>query len=481
VATRRRDDEAVRVGFRGPAHRALLAGVLLALAASVGPGLGAAGAASKPRRTAPSTGTNWTVYHGDPAGRGTAGSIRLAAARQRWVSPGLDGQLYGEPLVDRAMVLVATENDTVYALSATTGAIRWSAHLGTPVPSSELPCGDIEPTVGITSTPVVDTVRNEVFVVAFVAQPAGPVHQLIGLSLDRGTVLLRQNADPPGINTRATLQRVALTLDDGDVVFGYGGNDGDCSTYHGWVVAVPEGGGAMRTYEVDAAPGDDQGAIWMGGAAPEIDAKGDIWLAVGNGSVTTSGRPYDDSDSVLELSGTLGLLQYFAPSGWPSDNAHDRDLGSAAPALLADGLVVQAGKSETAYLLSQSGLGGVGGQLAELGSFCGGDVDGGSAVVGSVVYLPCENGVEAVRVQTSPPRLTPLWQATNGVGGPPIVAGGFVWSIGQNGELVAFNRSNGAVVQQFALGSIANHFPTPSVGAGRLFAPGSNRVFAYSA
>ena len=460
-----------------PARWVALLGVVGAL---VGLGFGTAGAATKEAGGTGTTATNWTVYHGDPEGHGLAGPIRLSAARRRWVSPGLDGELYGEPLVDGATVVVATENDTVYALNAATGAIRWSTHLGTPVAASQLPCGDIAPTVGITSTPVVDTARQEVFVVAYLEQASGPVHQLIGLSMAHGAVLVRENAQPPGSNAVATLQRVALTLDDGRVVFGYGGNDGDCSTYHGWVVAVPETGGSMLAYEVDAAPGDDQGAVWMGGAAPEVDANGDIWLATGNGSVTSSSRPYDGSDSVLELSPTLGLLQYFAPAQWASDNAHDRDLGSMAPALLGDGLVVQAGKSQVAYLLSQSALGGIGGERAELGSLCGGDVDGGTAVVGSVVYLPCQSGVEAVRVRASPPRITKLWQA-NGPGGPPIVAGGYVWSINDGtGDLDALSPSTGSVVRQFALGPIANHFPTPAVGDGRLFAAGTNRVFAYS-
>ena len=40
--------------------------------------------------------------------------------------PGLDGELYGEPLVSGGRVFVATENDTVYALSATNGAVAWS-------------------------------------------------------------------------------------------------------------------------------------------------------------------------------------------------------------------------------------------------------------------------------------------------------------------------------------------------------------------
>jgi glucose dehydrogenase len=44
------------------------------------------------------------------------GSVDTAA--RAWTSPTLDGQLYGEPLVLGDKVYVATENDTVYALSA---------------------------------------------------------------------------------------------------------------------------------------------------------------------------------------------------------------------------------------------------------------------------------------------------------------------------------------------------------------------------
>jgi len=422
---------------------------------------------------------SWLVYHHDPAGQGVAGPINLSRVHRVWTSPALDGQLYGEPLVDGPTVLVATENDTVYALNALTGKVRWSTHLGTPVDSSQLPCGNISPSVGITSTPVIDPFRQEVFVVADVEGRRGPVHQLVGLTMATGTVVLRQGVDPPGIFTPAALQRVALTLDAGRVVFGFGGNFGDCSTYHGWVVSVPEGGGKLDTYEVDSGPGQSEGAVWMGGAAPVIDQQGNIWVAVGNGSHTTSADPYDGSDSVLELSASLKLLQYFAPTSWASDNAHDFDLGSSAPVLLPNGLVVQAGKSQTAYLLSERHLGGIGRQLATLPSFCGDDVDGGSAVVGTTVYVPCRSGTIALVVGTSPPSLTIRWQAA-GVSGPPIVAGGFVWAIDGNGSLDALNESTGAVVHRFSLGTPANHFPTPSVGAGRLFGTGDDRVFAFA-
>ncbi len=79
----------------------------------------------------------------------------------------------------------------------------------------------------------------------------------------------------------------------------------------------------------------------MGGAAPEVDAAGNIWVATGNGS---SSIPYDCSDSVLELSPGLARTQYFAPSTWQGDNSHDLDLGSRPPALLANGTALQVGQ-----------------------------------------------------------------------------------------------------------------------------------------
>jgi outer membrane protein assembly factor BamB len=395
-----------------------------------------------------------------------------------WTSPALDGQLYGEPLAWNGDVFVATENDAVYALSATTGAAVWSTHLGTPVPSTALPCGDISPTVGITGTPVVDPARSEVFVVADELVDQHPAHDLIGLDATTGKVELTQAVDPSGSSSAALLQRTGLTLDANRVVFGFGGNFGDCSTYHGWVVSVPETGGTAEDYEVDSAAGESQGAIWMGGAAPVVDSGGNIWVEAGNGSVTTPGARYDDSDSVLELSPGLTFSQYFAPSSWATENARDQDL-STAPALLSDGEVVAAGKDGTAYLLSGTHLGGIGSEQSSLPGACAQVIEGGPAVVGTTVYLPCLSGTVAVQASSAPASLRLLWRATAG-GGPPIVAAGLVWSIGQNGTLYGLNATTGAVVQQATVGAPANHFPTPAIGDGLFLAPGSTRVVAFS-
>jgi outer membrane protein assembly factor BamB len=252
-------------------------------------------------------------------------------------------------------------------------------------------------------------------------------------------------------------------------------------------VAVPETGGTPRYFTVDATVGENQGAVWMGGAAPVVDSSGDIWVSTGNGSVYSYTHAYDDSDSVLELSSSLKLLQFFAPSTWATNNSQDLDM-STAPVLLPDDQVLLAGKSRIVYLLDGAHLGGIGHQEATLGasgnaimgSACSEDIDGGGAVVGTTVYLPCRSGIIAVRAASSPPALHLLWSSGTG-GGPAIVAAGLVWTIGQNGELYGLDPATGRVRQQVAIGIPANHFPTPSVGDGLLLAPGADHVVAFAA
>jgi outer membrane protein assembly factor BamB len=454
-----------------------VAGLTAALWMTAG---GPAGALSSSNASSSPGPGSWTVYHGDPAGTGTAASAgRVDTASRAWTSAALDGEIYGEPLVSAGRVYVATENNTVYALSAATGKVAWSRHLATPVPSGSLPCGDIAPTVGITGTPVIDPARSEIFVVADEVAQGRPAHVLAGLSTSAGQVEMTRDVDPPGADTSALLQRTGLTLAGGRVVFGFGGNDGDCAAYRGRVVAVPEAGGPPAMFTVDAKAGQSQGAVWMGGAAPAVDARGDVWVSVGNGSVYQASRGYDNSDSVLDLSPSMRLLQYFAPADWASDNSRDFDM-SAEPVLLADGQVLLAGKSPTAYLLNGAHLGGIGGQLASLSSACDSDIDGGAAAVGRTVYLPCVSGIVAIAAATSPPGLRLLWRSGTG-GGPPIVAGGLVWTISQAGTLFGLDPQTGQARQQAAIGTLANHFPTPSAGAGLLLAPSANRVVAFRA
>src|SRR5690348_7654198 len=58
----------------------------------------------------------------------------------------VNGQVYAQPLVVGSTLIVATENDWVYGLNATTGAVLWKTSLGTPYHITS--CDDLSPDLG---------------------------------------------------------------------------------------------------------------------------------------------------------------------------------------------------------------------------------------------------------------------------------------------------------------------------------------------
>src|SRR5215469_7060852 len=204
----------------------------------------------------PLTSSDWATYHQNSARAGrAAGTPDPAALQDLWRQP-LDGAVYAEPLVVGGQVIVATENDSVYALDAETGKVLWRSHLGSPVSQADLPCGDIDP-LGITSTPVYDPATGLVFTVAEIQ---GPAHVLVGLDVTTGQIKVRRLVDPPGIDPLAYQQRAALALSDGKVYVSFGGLYGDCGNYRGTVVASrTDGSGPLLTFQV---PTTREGAIW---------------------------------------------------------------------------------------------------------------------------------------------------------------------------------------------------------------------------
>ncbi len=489
VRRKRSAGRCVRNGARGRRRAPFAAGAALVAATLICFSTASAGTtSSRLVPTASGFGSNWATYHGDAEATGAvAANIKLLPSRRAWTSPVLDGQLYGEPLVADGRVVSATENNTVYVMAANSGRILWSRHLATAVPSRYLPCGDISPEVGITGTPVVDLARQEIFVDADTLISGPPasggveaLHRLFGLDLFTGKVELDEPAMPnAGEDQLAQLQRPGLALDGGSVVIAYGQNAGDCpgpnGPAHGYVVAVPETGGPLHYFQIGS--GRDRGAVWMGGSSPVVDLHGNVYVASADGYDLGAGQRYDDSDAVLELSPTMHLESVFYPKDWQTLSADDLDLGTGDP-MLVDGFVFQVGKTDIAYLLRQGHLGGEEGEVASL-PMCSGDPDGGRALEGSVVYVPCPNGVTAVKVSTKAPYLKQLWTDNDGAAGGPIIADGLVWTIGADNAVHGLDPANGDQVVSVPFGGYVNHFPTPSVGDGLLLLPGADEVFAF--
>ena len=154
--------------------------------------------------------TDWPTYHGQPARTRVAAAVpALGRVRRLWNAT-VDGAVYAEPLVAGGKVIVATENDSVYAFDAATGHQAWRAQLGTPVPGGDLPCGNIDPS-GITGTPVLDAAAGVVYAVTFQRFE----HRLVALDLAGGSVRWQRPIDPPGADPRTHQQRAALALSRG--------------------------------------------------------------------------------------------------------------------------------------------------------------------------------------------------------------------------------------------------------------------------
>ena len=139
---------------------------------------------------------NLLTYHNDAARTGqnllettlTPSNVN-ATAFGKLFQVTLDGSVDAQPLYvagvpipnqgTHNVLIAATENDSLYALDADTGAQLWQVAL---LPTGETPsdnrgCGQVTPEIGITSTPVIaletGTGLGVIFAVAGCGQAAG--------------------------------------------------------------------------------------------------------------------------------------------------------------------------------------------------------------------------------------------------------------------------------------------------------------------
>ena len=463
---------------------ALTALLAAAACSSAAPRSGPSASAAPASQSAPATATastepatpsgqdaDWPTYDRTADRSGVSvSSPAVGSVRSSW-TVSVDGPVYAQPLIVGSEVIIATENDTVYALDASTGAVRWSRHLASPVPSG-LPCGNIDPS-GITGTPVADVAAGRLWFVTFTSQPTYQ-HTLWELNLATGQTVAQRPIDLSGSDPKAQQQRGALTLLGSRVYVPFGGLYGDCSDYKGRVVGAPtSGSGPLVSF---TTANQRQAGIWA--PAGESVRDNSLYAATGNG------MPFDqidDSDSVLRLSPSLQVEDRFTPSNFESLSADDQDLGSTAPALLPDGLVFQVGKQGIGYVLNGSHLGGTGGELTSA-NVCEGGF-GGDAVDGSTVVFSCYQSLRAIQitpgVHGAAPSLRVLWTVTGKNPGPPIIAGGVVWDLSGKGALAGYRLSDGRSVFTAQTPAPDTDFPSLSASGTRLVVPEGTKVVSY--
>lgn len=397
---------------------------------------------------------DWTTYHHDDSRAGAAPRLApLGTLAKAWEAA-LDGAVYGQPLVVGHRVFAATENDTVYALDAASGRVLWTTHVGTPMPQSQLPCGNINP-LGITSTMVYDPATGLLFALA---ETIGGRHVLVSLDAATGTVRQRRPAEPPVGNRVAHQQRGALSLVAGRIYIPYGALDTDCDIYVGSVVALPTTGrsGPVSYHVRTTRKG---GGIWSPGGGALVGGR--LMYATGNGESTTT---YDGGDSVLAFDRDLKLVDRFTPTTWAEDTSSDADLGSMTPVLVG-GYVYANGKRGVGYTLKPHHLGGLGSQVGQA-YVC--PTFGAPAVSGNTAYVPCIDGPRAVTISVNG-KITVGWQAVVSGGGSPAIGGGAVWVIDTAlGVLSALDPATGVVRQRIPVGNTPR-FASPTLARGHAY------------
>src|SRR6516225_1343109 len=310
-----------------------------------------------------------------------------------------DGQVYAQPLyvpgvtINGAVhniVVIATENDSVYAYDAdSSGAPLWKASMvdaahgaGGSGPETALNsatttgCTDTQPQVGITSTPVIDPASKTIYVEAkSTTNGTNYFHRLHALDLltgnekSPGPAVIAATVNGTGdgssngqlsFDNLHENNRPGLLLLNGTIYIAYASHC-DSSPYHGWLFAYDTATFKQKSVYV-ATPNGGMGGFWMSGAGVAADANGNIFIATGNGTFDNTTVPVETSESILKLGTTnqiLTLLDYFTVQDQASLTQFDTDLGSGGVLLLPDQpgqfphILVEAGKEGRIYVVNR--------------------------------------------------------------------------------------------------------------------------------
>ena len=278
-------------------------------------------------------------------------------------SAAVDGPVDGEPLYVGSLTVngavhnvlfVVTENDSVYAFDADTLSSLWhQSVLGSnETPSNEVDgCDQVTPTIGITSTPVIDTTagaHGTIFVVAMTKDSSGNYHQrLHALDLTTGAEQIHSpttiQATFSGLvfNPEQYEERSGLLLSNGVIYMGWTSHC-DSGAYNGWVMGYSEST-LQQTSVINVTPNGSQGGIWMAGAGLAADSSGNIYFLDGNGTFdSTQGALQANGDygnafiKVSTAGGTLSVSDFFATHDSVANSDMDRDLGSGGALVLPD-------------------------------------------------------------------------------------------------------------------------------------------------
>jgi hypothetical protein len=310
----------------------------------------------------------------------------------------LDGYVFAQPLYMAGVpvnglgrhnvVFVATEADSVYAFDAdnaggTNANPLWQTSFGNgssvvPIPTDvfggqdeNFGCFAVNPSMGITGTPVIDPASKTLYVVAATKEISGASANYVTRlhAIDITTGLEKPGSGmavsaPPGAayNPLYMVQRTGLLLLNGKIYLGYASTC-DHGPYNGFLAVFDATTLQQVNMFFQPSPGfANEGGIWGGGGAPAVDSTGNIYIGVGNGSFDGN---TSFGSSLVKLNSQLQVTDYFSPFDVNSNlNPADLDLGSSMPIILPDSaglpghphLMALGGKGKLLYLVDRDNL-----------------------------------------------------------------------------------------------------------------------------
>ena len=305
----------------------------------------------------------------------------------------VDGQVYAQPLYVHALnmpgrgtlnvLYVATMYNSVYAFDADAAsgtAPLWQVNLGSTVdpasfnvPGAAL-YADILHEIGILSTPVIDRAGNTIYVVDETLAGGSATFFLHALDLATGSEKLNGpvqiQATVAGSGWIGTgdavsgqlpllaaghIQRPGLLLANGSIYAGFGSH-GDYPPWHGWIVAYNAADLPQQTAVFNTTPSTAGSAIWQGGRGLAADPDGSVYCSTGNGN-------YDGvmswGETVLRLTPTLSVADWFTPAEYAAWTDDDLDFGSNGPILVpGTNFLIAGGKAGLVALIDRTNMGG---------------------------------------------------------------------------------------------------------------------------
>lgn len=447
----------------------------------------------------------------------------------------LDGKIYAQPLYVpgitvggriRNVVYGASANNTIYAWDADTNALLWSTNTGdAPCISS---CSafkwglNYNDPVGIFSTPAIDVANGWIF---FVTYNNTPIYKLYKANALTGAVIssltLTASVSPSTasdasggtltFNPSQASQRAGLTIANGNVYVLFASTR-DVTPWHGWIMARAESNLAVVA-NFCTNWNQNGGGMWMSGSGASVDSSGNLYVVTGNGG-TDSGTwasSYDGvtefSMSILKLSPTLTLLDWYTPANYAAQNAVDTDLGSSHPMLVPNPasagnyLIVTGGKDYKVYSVQSQCMGHLGGtvggcpgaQVFQTGTDAGAHLGiYGAAFVNSLAYFPNTGGLlyAFTLAGTGLFNTTPVTGSSTAFPGAMLTgsigtSNPIIWAITADsstlvapsaGKLRALNATtlaeiwNSGTLARDSMGNVSK-FLSPTVADGRVFVP----------